>query len=108
MNPANGEAPSPPNAEFAGCCCCGDFPNKDALCEKGALLTGAPKAPGTFSNFCGAVPKDSCCAAKSTSDGAGAPKKPDGFGLFTNVGAEDRLNMDILALLVPLLSALEW
>lgn len=80
FNPVNGEAPSPPNIEFVGCCCCCDgFANKDPPCEKGALFVEVPKVPGTLSNFCEAVPKDSCCAAGSPSDGAGPPKKLDGF-----------------------------
>ena len=91
LSPANGDAPSPPNIEFVGCCCCcccNGFPNKDPLCEKEALLAEAPKVPGTLSNFCEAAFEESCCNAESPSDGAGPPKKPDGFGLFTNVEVE--------------------
>lgn len=70
----------------------------DPLCKKGELLAGAPKVPGTLSKFCEGAFKDSCCAAVSPNDGAGPPKKPDGFGLFTIVELELELglNMDIL------------
>lgn len=62
-------------------------------------MAEAPKVPGTLSNFCEAVFDNSCCNAGSPSDGAGPPKKPDGFGLFNNVDVEmeGRLNKDILA-----------
>lgn len=64
-------------------------------------MAAAPKVPGTLSSFCEAVLKDSCCVAESPSNGAGPLKKLDGFGLFTKVEAEDRFNVDILALFVP-------